>query len=322
MNHGAGMPLRVGLALTAAVLAAHLWLLRASPPRVHPAQPARTAPFATRSLGATPGAGAAPVMPSAAASPRQAPAAPVRLATRPGVAPRLPGTTAPAPDPRPAEAGPPPVRVSIPAAAQLRYQVTASVRRQTTQGTSELAWRHDGASYEATFEVQAPLLRSRRQHSAGRLGEEGLEPLRFGDRGRGEQAAHFDRDEQRLVFSNNRPPAPLAAGAQDRLSVLLQLASLLAGDPARYPPGATVVIQTATTREAGEWAFTVEGEEQLSLPGGDVAAVKLTRPARAEFDQRIEVWLAPGQAYVPVRLRLTQPNGDWADHQWSATDRR
>jgi hypothetical protein len=34
------------------------------------------------------------------------------------------------------------------------------------------------------------------------------------------------------------------------------------------------------------------------------------------------VWLAPGKAYAPVRLRLTQPNGDWADHQWSATDSR
>jgi len=25
--------------------------------------------------------------------------------------------------------------------------------------------------------------------------------------------------------------------------------------------------------------------------------------------------------YAPVRLRLTQPNGDWVDQQWSSTDK-
>jgi hypothetical protein len=36
---------------------------------------------------------------------------------------------------------------------------------------------------------------------------------------------------------------------------------------------------------------------------------------------KVELWLAPGAAYAPVRLRLTQPNGDWVDQQWSSTDR-
>jgi len=319
---GAGMPLRLGLALTAAVLAAHLWLLRTGPARVQPAQPSRPAPFAVRQLAAVvPAPDPAPTA-ARAVPPAQPPASPPpgRSALRRAAAP------APAGAPSVAQPGPPTtapaVRVSIPAPALLRYQVTASVRQQITQGTSELRWQHDGSGYEASFELRAPPLRSRLQHSTGRLGNQGLEPLRFGDRTRSEQAAHFDRDRQQLVFSNNRPAAPLADGAQDRLSVLLQLAALLAGDPARYPAGAAVAIQTASTGEAREWAFTVEGEEQLQLPGGELAALKLTRPPRAEFDQRIEVWLAPGQAYVPVRLRLTQPNGDWTDHQWSATDRR
>ncbi len=212
-------------------------------------------------------------------------------------------------------------RVSIPATVLLRYHVTARARQRPVEGTSELAWRHDGSSYEARFEVATPAAPPRVQHSAGRIGSEGLQPLRFGDRSRGEQAAHFDREAERVVFSNNRPAAPLAAGAQDRLSVLLQLAALVAGDPGRFPAGATVTLQTATTRDAQAWIFTVEGEERLQLPGGELVAVKLTRPPQGEFDQRVEVWLAPGQAYVPVRLRLTQPNGDWADHQWSATDR-
>ena len=65
----------------------------------------------------------------------------------------------------------------------------------------------------------------------------------------------------------------------------------------------------------------MEAGEQLQLPGGNVATLKLTRNPRKEFDIKVELWLAPGMDYVPVRLRLTQPNGDWLDQQWSSTDR-
>ena len=49
--------------------------------------------------------------------------------------------------------------------------------------------------------------------------------------------------------------------------------------------------------------------------------LKLTRSPRKEYDIKVELWLAPGMDYVPVRLRLTQPNGDSVDQQWSSTDR-
>ena len=81
------------------------------------------------------------------------------------------------------------------------------------------------------------------------------------------------------------------------------------------------MLPTATTREAEPWNFEVEGEESLDLPGGTVLALKLLRRPRREFDQRIELWLAPGQDYAPVRVRLTQPNGDTLDQRWSSTDK-
>jgi hypothetical protein len=102
---------------------------------------------------------------------------------------------------------------------------------------------------------------------------------------------------------------------------LLQHAALMGGEPGRYPPGSSISIQTAGTRDAEPWVFTVEGPEQLELPGGKVGALKLVRNPRKEFDQKVELWLAPGMAYAPVRLRLTQPNGDWVDQQWSSTDK-
>ena len=42
---------------------------------------------------------------------------------------------------------------------------------------------------------------------------------------------------------------------------------------------------------------------------------------RKEYDQVVELWLAPRMDYAPVRLRLTNPNGDTVDQRWSSTDK-
>ena len=49
------------------------------------------------------------------------------------------------------------------------------------------------------------------------------------------------------------------------------------------------------------------------LPYGDLPSLKLNRNPRKEFDQRIELWLAPSLDYLPVRLRITNANGDSVD---------
>ena len=53
----------------------------------------------------------------------------------------------------------------------------------------------------------------------------------------------------------------------------------------------------------------------LILPYGSVPTVKLTRKPRREFDQLIELWFAPELGYLPVRLRITNANGDRVDQQ-------
>ncbi len=211
------------------------------------------------------------------------------------------------------------IRIAPP--QRLHYQIAARLRGVPVTAQGELHWRHDGASYEARMEVNLPLLPRRMQHSAGRLTDAGLAPRRYSEKVRSEEATHFEHDKGRIIFSSNRPEAALAAGAQDRLSLLMQLGAMIAGAPGRYRPGIELTIAVAGTREAEPWLFTVEAEEELALPGGTVKSLRLVRLARREFDQKVELWLAPGMDYAPVRLRLTQPNGDWLDQQWSATDR-
>ncbi|MBU3740015.1 MAG: DUF3108 domain-containing protein, partial [Rhodoferax sp.] len=222
--------------------------------------------------------------------------------------------TAPARPPRELSA---PARVMIPPPARLRYRVEAN--KFPFVLSSELLWQHDGRDYATRLSFSA-FGQSRVQTSRGQLDEDGLRPVRFSDRTRSEVAAHFNRAQGRVMFSANTPDAPLLAGAQDRLSVLLQLGALLAGEPARYPAASTLTIQTIGPRDADTWLFTVDATETLELPGGTLQAVRLVRNPRKEFDQRVEIWLAPAQAYLPVRVRITDPNGDRVDQLWLGTE--
>ena len=208
-----------------------------------------------------------------------------------------------------------------PESALLKYQVQGQAKGFNYWASAELNWLQDGKTYEARLEVSAFLLGSRVQVSKGILGAEGIMPTRFSDKTRSELAAHFQRDKGIISFSANSPDASLLKGAQDRLSVVLQLSSLLAADPTRFPAGTMLSFQTVSQREAEVWQFLVEKEELLSLPFGEINAIKLNRKPRREFDQQIEIWFAPTLGYLPVRLRITNANGDFVDQLLSKAEK-
>lgn len=209
---------------------------------------------------------------------------------------------------------------SVAAPLRLHYAVSAHLRDALLEGQSVLAWTHDGERYEAEWTVTGPPALARRQRSTGRITPAGLAPERYAERVRSEQAVHFDRAGQRLVFSARHEPVPLPPAAQDRLSALLQLGAQLRARPTAWGPGDTLALPVATAQAPEEWTFAVQGEEELQLPGGTLNALRLARLPNGEFAPRIDLWLDPGQAYAPVRLRLTLPLGDWIEHQWSGTD--
>ena len=203
----------------------------------------------------------------------------------------------------------------IPAPVFLKYQVLGMSKQMNYSAWAEFSWQHDGQRYDSKLEVGAFLLGSRSQTSQGTLGAEGLMPQRFGDKFRSEVASHFQRDKGVISFSTNAPEVPLLKGAQDRLSVVMQIAALLSADPERYPVGTMLSFQTVATRDAEVWLFLVEKSETLQLPYGDVPTIKINRKPRKEFDQSIELWFAPSIDYLPVRLRVTNANGDFVDQQ-------
>lgn len=185
--------------------------------------------------------------------------------------------------------------------------------------SSELLWRNNGDSYSTRLRFSA-FGQARVQTSRGRIGETGLAPERFSDKYRSEVAAHFNYTQGKVTFSANTPDAPLLAGAQDRLSVLIQLGAILGSEPERFTPGVTLTIPTVGPRNAELWLFEVVGTEALTLPGGAIDAVKLERLPRELYDQKVELWLSPRLSYLPARIRITESNGNSIDQQWQATE--
>ena len=179
-----------------------------------------------------------------------------------------------------------------------------------------MVWKSDGVNYEIRLQATALFLNLFTQVSTGKIGAQGIEPERFSDKrlNRSEQAAHFERDKSRITFSSNRPSIALQRGAQDRASVPLQLAALLAGSPERYEQaGNSISVQVASTGDADEWVFSVDGIEGINVPAGTGLAMRLTRKPRGEFDPRLEVWFAPQLNFMPVRIKQTESNGNVVD---------
>ena len=211
--------------------------------------------------------------------------------------------------------------ITLPPSVLLKYKMTGTSKGLNYQANAELSWINSGTQYDAYLKVSALFIGSRIMTSVGRVTPNGLAPTRFADKFKSELAAHFIADQGKITFSANTPDAPWIEGAQDRVSVFLQLGGILAARPKDFPAGSEITLYTIGPREADTWTFIVESEELLQMPGGDMSAIKLTRKPRREFDQKVELWYAPSIGYLPVRNRITQQNGDFIDQKLNSIGR-
>ncbi len=209
--------------------------------------------------------------------------------------------------------------LTIPGSIRLAFEAVGKRGNLDYKAMGNLTWLQDGSHYDMRLEMGDWIIGTRVLSSTGDITGAGLAPTRYSDKFRSERAAHFDRQQGRITFSANTPQAELEPGAQDQLSIFAQLAAMVGGDPLAFPIGTTVTIQTAGTRHAEEWVFTVEREEMLYLPGGHVPALKLVRLPSKDYGQKIELWLAPELGFLPARIKVTFANGDYLDQQWKSS---
>jgi hypothetical protein len=234
-----------------------------------------------------------------------------------------PSTSQPAPDPvasspeasanNPTPAATPwlsQAKFAWPAPVLLNYELSGTSKGVRYNANASISWQHQGNGYQLRHEIQAFLFGNRSQTSVGHMGAAGLLPSRFGDQFRQEQAAHFDRTKGLLIYSANTPSQTIEEGAQDRVSLFVQMAAAMAGTPNLRAEGQQFGFQVVSAKQADSWLFVVLGAEQLTLPMGTLPTLKLHRVPRNEYDQKIDIWLSVTHGYMPARIRITQANGD------------
>jgi hypothetical protein len=147
--------------------------------------------------------------------------------------------------------------------------------------------------------------------SRGGFDAAGLAPVRFTDRRprRGVQAANFQRrgDAERATIRYSGPSIEheLHAGAQDRLSWMVQLAGIAEARGAALVSGDTIAMFVSGARgDADIWRFDVVGSQTIEIAGASIATLKLVREPRKLYDTRAEVWLDPANSHLPARIRL------------------
>jgi len=193
----------------------------------------------------------------------------------------------------------------LPPAGRWLYRM----QRGVAIGVAELSWEPQAdAQYELHLQGRVAGLTLLDWVSQGRLDGAGIAPGRFAVRRRGRdvQAANFQREAGKITFSGPKTEWPLLAGAQDRLSWLLQLSAIVAAAPERFTPGMNVVLFVAGARgDADVWTFVVQGQELLDgLP-----ALRLLREPTRLYGVRAEVWLDPQSHYLPLRVLQTPSGG-------------
>jgi hypothetical protein len=211
----------------------------------------------------------------------------------------------------------PGVKFSVPPSGELQYDTFYNgVRNQP--GT--IHWLSDGKTrYEMVVSVPLPFVGTFSYSSHGHIDAFGLAPDQYIEkRGRRpEDVSIFNRTSKQIIFTRTPNSLPLTDGAQDRFSMVMQLASLVRGDPEIYKPGVTRQFFVVDNDSGENWPIETIGDETIRTAQGYVSTRHFMRLPRRDGDRRrIDVWLAPSLGWLPARIMQTEPNGTEIELVW------
>ncbi|MDR0479673.1 MAG: DUF3108 domain-containing protein [Burkholderiaceae bacterium] len=249
----------------------------------------------------------------------------------------MPGTPEPAP------------QVRLPQPVQAVYKATiTSPEGRVVVLNSTFYWRHDGQYYDARWILYGPAIGDHSRYSLGLITARGIAPGNARGLGADAYDLTFDYVQGQLytqpsaVTAQGAVPAqlpasitnpdqpsqpdqpsgtPLSPSVQDRLSVLIELSALMAGDPSHYPVDSRITLPVADSLgQTPPVTFEVveDGDISLTLAGHDAGryqALHLVHESSGAQDSRIDLWLGKQLDYLPVRLQIVPsgPGGERLD---------
>jgi len=207
-------------------------------------------------------------------------------------------------------------KFNVPPSGELRYDTRINgVMNQV----GNIHWINDGQHYEMVVSIPLPFVGPYVYSSKGHIDGFGIAPEQYSEQ-RGRRAADitvFDRTTKQLVYTRTPNNQPLADGAEDRFSVVMQLSSLVRGSPDTYKPGVVRQFSVADNDSNEIWPIETVGDENVQTADGNVEARHFTRLPRRDGDRRrLDIWLAPALGWLPVRILQTEPNGMQIEMLW------
>lgn len=229
---------------------------------------------------------------------------------RPDLARESPADTpghAPSSASLPAEAVPAPASLAIPlrgdGALAYAFVVDGHI------GEASLSFRIEDDRYEFTLARRAGAREWPLWHSEGRVGAQGLLPERHRvlRQGRERERLTFDRASPMPVLRVGARAFPLSDGTQDRLSWWMQLAALMAAEPAPRT-GLRWRLPVASATGVHGWDFEVVARDGDRWLLRREMARGAARPAL-----QWSVWLDGQRGFLPVELRFSLDDQEqWA----------
>jgi hypothetical protein len=220
--------------------------------------------------------------------------------------------------PLPPSSQTPPHHTDAPPSVALKYDVQGLRDGQKVYGSGKITWRNMGDRYRIDGSASVLFFTLLQFSSDGMLDDFGVSPTLYTEQRFHKTATdtRFEHARNTITFSSSDQQYPRPGDAQDRASIIWQLAAMGRSDPAVFSAGAGFDIFVAGVRDAEPWQVTVSGEENLdmNIDGAPVSAWHLVRlPRPGSYDQKIDIWLAPRQQWYPVKIRYTESDGDFLE---------
>lgn len=207
--------------------------------------------------------------------------------------------------------------INPPPSANLDYAINASQKGLSLNGSALLHWSSSKNRYAISTETKAALLgKILEAKSEGAIDAYGLAPLTSSEKRfrKDPTTTTFNRETRSISFSASDASFPIKGGEQDRNSVVWQLATMARSTPAKFKTGASLPMVVAGQKDADAWTFKVGKSETIKTGLGDLKAVKVSKLIKdGDNEQKIDIWFAPGKEWYPVRIRFTEPSGDFID---------
>ncbi|MEO8333061.1 MAG: DUF3108 domain-containing protein [Gallionella sp.] len=145
--------------------------------------------------------------------------------------------------------------------------------------------------------------------SSGRVGDRGLQPLRFSDKRENheekDRSAELDWEGKRLTLIQQaqRTIVALPEGTQDRLSAMYQFMFL------SLQAGTTLDFPMTNGGKLDNYHYVITRGELLKTSAGEFDTLYLDSQAK-KGESRSQLWLATQKYNLPCKLIITEGNGD------------